>query len=107
MQDSSDNIVVETTRRIFQDLGDPQTLNAAADATWKPKLWEALEESGLTLAWVPEAAGGTGAATIDAFEIARIAGEGDVEPKFAGRKWRPSDEEVQAHREDKLRRESS
>ncbi len=75
MQDSSDSIVVETTRRIFQDLGDPQTLNAAADAAWKPKLWQALEESGLTLAWVPESAGGTGAATIDAFDIARISGQ--------------------------------
>lgn len=40
-------------------------------------------------------------------EIARIAGEEDFEPKFAGRKWRPSDEEVQAHRMEKLRREST
>ncbi len=75
MQDSSDSIVVETTRRIFQDLGDPQTLNAASDTAWKPKLWQALEEAGLTLAWVPEIAGGTGAGAADAFDIARISGQ--------------------------------
>ena len=75
MQDSSDSIVVETTRRIFQDLGDPQTLNAAGDSAWKPALWQALEESGLTLAWVPDEAGGTGASMLDAFDIARISGQ--------------------------------
>lgn len=75
MQDSSDNIVAETTRRIFQDLGDPQTINAASDESWKPQLWQALEEAGLTLAWVPESAGGTGAEVIDAFHIARISGQ--------------------------------
>lgn len=75
MQDSSESIVVETTRRIFQDLGDPQTLNAASDTAWKPKLWQALEESGLTLAWVPDVSGGTGASAIDAFDIARISGQ--------------------------------
>ena len=75
LQDSSDSIVVETTRRIFQDLCDPQTVNAAKDDAWKAKLWQALEESGLTLAWVPETAGGTGASVTDAFDIARISGQ--------------------------------
>lgn len=75
MQDSSESIVIETTRRIFQDLCDPQTVNAAKDAAWKVNLWRALEESGLTLAWVPEAAGGTGASMADAFDIARISGQ--------------------------------
>jgi len=75
LQDTSDNIVIETTRRIFADLGDPQTVNAAADDAWKAGLWQALEEAGLTLAWVPEAAGGTGASVADAFDIARISGQ--------------------------------
>ena len=75
MQDSSESIVVETTRRIFADLCDPQTVNAAKDESWKPALWQALEESGLTLAWVPEENGGTGAGMIDAFDIARISGQ--------------------------------
>jgi len=75
LQDSSDNIVVDTTRRIFADLCDPQTVNAAKDDAWKGELWQALEESGLTLAWVPESAGGTGASMTDAFDVARISGQ--------------------------------
>ncbi|MBU2531205.1 MAG: acyl-CoA/acyl-ACP dehydrogenase [Alphaproteobacteria bacterium] len=75
MQDSSDSIVVETTRRIFADLCDPRTVNAAKDDAWKARLWQALEESGLTLAWVPEDNGGTGATMTDAFDIARISGQ--------------------------------
>ncbi len=75
MEDGSESIVAETTRRIFADLCDPQTVNAAKDDGWKQALWQALEESGLTLAWVPEEAGGTGAAVIDAFDIARISGQ--------------------------------
>lgn len=75
MEDGSESIVAETTRRIFADLCDPQTVNAAKDDAWKDTLWQALEESGLTLAWVPEDAGGTGAAVIDAFDIARISGQ--------------------------------
>ena len=75
MQDSSESIVVETTRKIFADLCDPQTINAAKDDKWKTALWQALEEAGLTLAWVPEENGGTGAGMIDAFDIARISGQ--------------------------------
>ena len=75
LQDTSDSIVVDTTRRIFADLCDPQAVNAATDHAWKAKLWQALEEAGLTLAWVPEEAGGTGASVADAFDIARISGQ--------------------------------
>ena len=48
MEDGSESIVAETTRRIFADLCDPQTVNAAKDDGWKQALWQALEESGLT-----------------------------------------------------------
>ena len=75
MSDESQSIVVETTRRIFADLCDPQTVNAAGDDAWKDRLWQALEESGLTLAWVPEERGGTGASLTDGFEILRISGQ--------------------------------
>lgn len=75
MQDSSESIVIETARRIFSDLCDPKTVNAAKVDSWKKALWQALEESGLTLAWVPEENGGTGADAIDAFDIARISGQ--------------------------------
>ena len=52
----SDHIVAETAARIFADLADPQTVNRPKDERWKEPLWRALEEAGLTLAWVPEAA---------------------------------------------------
>jgi len=73
--DTTDSIVADATRRIFVDLCDPQTVNAAPDDGWKIALWQALEESGLTLAWVPEEAGGVGASLTDAFAIARISGQ--------------------------------
>lgn len=71
----TDNIIGEVTRRIFHDLGDPQSLNSAADERWRTPLWRALEESALTRAWVPEALNGAGAPVADGFEILRIAGE--------------------------------
>ena len=66
-----DAIVVETASRIFRDLGDPR--NVAADA-WRERLWPALEDSGLALAWVPEAHGGGGAEIADGFAILRVFG---------------------------------
>jgi acyl-CoA dehydrogenase len=75
LSDTSESIVLETTRRIMADLADPQTVNSAKDGGYKAPLWNALEESGLTLAWVPEEAGGTGASVADGFDILRIAGQ--------------------------------
>ena len=69
-----DTIIVDTTTRIFQDLCDPQTVNNAPDESWKAPLWSALEESGLTLAWVPDTLGGAGAGLVDGFEVLRVAG---------------------------------
>ena len=54
MVTDSDNIVAETAARIFADLADPQTINKARDDAWKDRLWQALTNAGLTLAWVPE-----------------------------------------------------
>ncbi|MBT5664879.1 MAG: acyl-CoA dehydrogenase [Rhodospirillaceae bacterium] len=70
----SDNIIVDTTTRIFQDLCDPQTVNNAADESWKQPLWDALEESGLTLAWVSDELGGAGVEVTDGFDILRVSG---------------------------------
>ena len=70
----SDSIVAETAARIFADLADPQTINAAKDEAWKAPLWKALEENGLTLAWVPEDLGGAGAGLADGFEVVLVAG---------------------------------
>ena len=70
----TDSIVAETAARIFADLADPQALNRAHDAAWERPLWQALAEAGLTLAWVPEAQGGAGAALADGFAVLGVAG---------------------------------
>ncbi|NKB56322.1 MAG: acyl-CoA dehydrogenase [Alphaproteobacteria bacterium] len=72
---SDDNIIIDATTRIFQDLCDPQTVTNAADASWKTPLWEALEESGLTQAWTPDDLGGAGATIVDGFDVLRVSGE--------------------------------
>lgn len=74
MVTESDNIVAETAARIFADLADPQTINKARDGAWKDKLWQALTEAGLPLAWVPEKLGGSGANLDDGFAILGAAG---------------------------------
>jgi alkylation response protein AidB-like acyl-CoA dehydrogenase len=63
---------------MFRDVCDPGTVNRAADAAWKAPAWAALEEAGLTLAWVPEALGGAGAGLADGFAVLREAGRGAV-----------------------------
>ena len=70
----SGSIVAETAARIFADLADPQEVNSAKDTAWKGRLWQALSEAGLTLAWVPEANGGAGAELADGFAILGVAG---------------------------------
>ena len=70
----TDNIIVDTATRIFADLCEPQTVNAAEEGSWPEELWNALEESGLTLTWVPDNLGGAGAEMIDGFAVLRVAG---------------------------------
>src|SRR5205814_7955619 len=70
----SDNIIVDTATRIFGDLCEPQTINAAEEGKWPQALWEALEESGLPLTWVPDDLGGAGAEMLDGFAVLRAAG---------------------------------
>ncbi|MEM7254379.1 MAG: acyl-CoA dehydrogenase family protein [Pseudomonadota bacterium] len=70
-----DELIVDTTTRIFEDLGDPQSINNMDDDSWREPLWAALEEIGLTRTWVPEALGGAGATMRDGFEVLRIAGQ--------------------------------
>jgi alkylation response protein AidB-like acyl-CoA dehydrogenase len=74
MTDSTDNIIVDTATRIFQDLCEPATVNDAEKGVWPQALWNALEESGLPLAWVPDEFGGSGARMADGFAVLRITG---------------------------------
>ena len=59
---------------MFADLADPQTINSAKAADWKGPLWRALEDAGLTLAWVRDDLGGAGASLADGFEVLGAAG---------------------------------
>src|SRR5256885_8668522 len=68
------NIIVDTATRIFADLCEPQTVNAAEEGRWPEALWNALEESGLTLTWVPDNLGGAGADIADGFAVLGVAG---------------------------------
>lgn len=68
------NLAADATSRIFRDLGDPQALDSARNADRRASLWQALEEAGLTRAWVPESLGGAGASLADGFEVLRVAG---------------------------------
>ena len=70
----TDSIIVDTATRIFSDLCEPKTINAAEDGLWPQALWDTLEESGLTLTWVPDTLGGAGADIIDGFQVLRVAG---------------------------------
>lgn len=68
-------MIADMTARIFADLADPQTVNAALDDSWRARLWSALEEAGLTRAWLPEDAGGAGLDLETGFEILRVSGQ--------------------------------
>jgi acyl-CoA dehydrogenase len=70
----SDSIIVDTATRIFADLCEPGTVNAAEEGKWPQALWDALEASGLALTWVPDTLGGAGAEVIDGFQVLRVAG---------------------------------
>ena len=74
----TDNIIVDTAARIFADLCEPNTVNAAEEGQWPKALWDALEESGLTLTWVPDTLGGAGAEMIDGFAVLRAAGRANA-----------------------------
>jgi len=70
----TDSIIVDTASRIFADLCEPATINAAEEGKWPQALWDALEESGLPLTWVPDDLGGAGAEITDGFAVLRVAG---------------------------------
>jgi len=74
----TDSIIVDTATRIFADLCEPNAVNAAEEGQWPKGLWDALEENGLTLTWVPDTLGGAGAEMIDGFAVLRAAGRANA-----------------------------
>jgi alkylation response protein AidB-like acyl-CoA dehydrogenase len=69
-----DSIITDTATKIFADLCEAKTINAAEKGEWPTELWDALEESGLPLTWVSDEFGGAGAELLDGFAVLRVAG---------------------------------
>ena len=67
------NAIAETLRALLARECDPDTIKAADGGTWSADLWRALDEAGVLLATVPEAAGGLGLGLDAATLIARVA----------------------------------
>ena len=70
----ADPLIVDTTARMLSELCGPEVVTGAEDGTWPAALWEALEDSALTRAWIPETLGGPGTSLADGFAIVRLAG---------------------------------
>ncbi len=70
----SETIVAETAERIFADFADAQAVNRDRNGGWKAPLWQALEQAGLPLSWVPEDCGGSGTSLAEGFSVLSTAG---------------------------------
>ena len=96
---NGDLLVVDTTDRLLSELCGPAVVTTAEDGTWPGALWDALEESALTRAWIPEGLGGPGTGLADGFAIVRLAGTHAVpaplaETLLAG--WLASEADLEA-----------
>ena len=70
----SDSIIIDTATRVCQDLCEPGVINEAEEGKWPTALWDALEESGLSLTWVSDEIGGAGAEMADGFDVLKVSG---------------------------------
>ncbi|MEX0407304.1 acyl-CoA dehydrogenase family protein [Aquibium sp. LZ166] len=75
-------MAVDMAERLFAGLFWPDGVRAA-DADWRTQAWDAIEETGLTLALVPEDAGGFGLDLREALDLVRVAGGAAVPLPFA------------------------
>ncbi|WP_185208971.1 acyl-CoA dehydrogenase family protein [Sphingomonas sp. NBWT7] len=66
-------MLADTAERLFLDHGDA-IARAQSDGQWPGDAWAAIEESGLPLVLVPEANGGFGVPTSEAFSLIRQTG---------------------------------
>lgn len=67
-------LLLNTAERIFADLATTETINACEQGRWPQALWQALEDTGLTRALLPEDQGGSGLALGEAAGVLRLAG---------------------------------
>ena len=67
-------ILVDQANKLFTDHATKDIIDTAEQGTWPDTLWQALEDTGLTRAAVPEDFEGAGASFSDAMAILRQAG---------------------------------
>ena len=68
-------LLADAVTRIFRDYYTNDVLVSAKRKGWCAELWHTLEETGVSLVSVPEAAGGTGGSMHDGFSVLRLAGK--------------------------------
>ncbi|MBV8913017.1 MAG: acyl-CoA/acyl-ACP dehydrogenase [Acetobacteraceae bacterium] len=67
-------ILLDSMTRLFEDRCVSEVIERAERGTFPAELWRAVAESGVPLAAIPEAAGGSDAAWADVFAVLRPAG---------------------------------
>ena len=63
-----------TIERLLGDLATPEYVLGCEDGVWAAKLWTAVEESGFTMAGVPEVMGGAEAGWVELYGLVRAVG---------------------------------
>lgn len=69
----ADPLLLDAARKILRAVADPQTRRDGGRD--RAAVWQALEDNGLSRAWIAESAGGAGASLADGFAILALAGE--------------------------------
>jgi hypothetical protein len=78
----TDPLLLEAARKLLRAVADPQMRGKGLGRDRRAD-WQALEDHGLTRAWLPEAAGGAGAGIADGFAILTLAGEVAIDAPLA------------------------
>jgi len=73
MDNETRGMLLETAGRLFADKSTRDVVNALEKGVWPTELWQAIEEMGLPVIAVSEAAGGVGGSVGDLFAIAKLA----------------------------------
>ena len=71
----ADPVLVDAVTRIFSELCTPDVINRAEQGELQEQLWNALSETAIPWAWVPENYGGAGLAVIECAPVLRLAGK--------------------------------